>query len=72
MQPTESELADAVHRAARAALLDLFREHPDHRFYYCTLVTSGGVPLCPSSRRPCRVWGDSVLLGSCRELDARG
>lgn len=41
MQPTESERADAVHRAARAALLDLFREHPDHRFYYCTLVTSG-------------------------------
>ncbi|CAL9668131.1 DUF4303 domain-containing protein [Streptomyces sp. enrichment culture] len=41
MQPTESELADAVHRAARAALLDLFRAHPGHRFYYCTLVTSG-------------------------------
>ncbi|MEU5141248.1 DUF4303 domain-containing protein [Streptomyces sp. NPDC021139] len=41
MHPTESELADAVHRAARAALLDLFREHPGHRFYYCTLVTSG-------------------------------
>ncbi|CAM5308378.1 hypothetical protein STENM327S_06085 [Streptomyces tendae] len=41
MPPTESELADAVHRAARAALLDLFRQHPDHRFYYCALVTSG-------------------------------
>ncbi|MFB6555283.1 DUF4303 domain-containing protein [Streptomyces sp. NPDC056405] len=41
MPPTETDLADAVHRAARAALLDLFREHPDHRFYYCTLVTPG-------------------------------
>ncbi|MFE0207801.1 hypothetical protein [Streptomyces sp. NPDC058985] len=28
MPPTEAELADAVHRAARAALLGLFREHP--------------------------------------------
>ncbi|RSN66287.1 hypothetical protein DMH12_01295 [Streptomyces sp. WAC 04229] len=41
MPPTEAELADAVHRAARAALLDLFREHPGDRFYYFTLVTSG-------------------------------
>ncbi len=39
--PTETDLADAVHRAARAAFLDLFREHPGHRFYYCVLVTSG-------------------------------
>ncbi|MER6324598.1 MULTISPECIES: DUF4303 domain-containing protein [Streptomyces] len=41
MPPTESELADAVHRATRAALLGLFRDHPGHRFYYVTLVTSG-------------------------------
>ncbi|MFI1753815.1 hypothetical protein [Streptomyces sp. NPDC020571] len=41
MHPTESELADAVRRAAGAALRDLFREHPGHRFSSCTLVTSG-------------------------------
>jgi hypothetical protein len=41
MPPTESELADAVYRAARAAFLDLFRDHPGHRFYYCTLVSTG-------------------------------
>ncbi|MGY1429159.1 DUF4303 domain-containing protein [Streptomyces sp. WAC06273] len=41
MIPTESQLTDAVHRAARAAFLDLFREHPGHRFYYCVLVTPG-------------------------------
>ncbi|KFG77312.1 DUF4303 domain-containing protein [Streptomyces mutabilis] len=41
MIPTETDLADAVHRAARAAFLDLFREQPGHRFYYCVLVTPG-------------------------------
>jgi hypothetical protein len=41
MVPTESDLADAVYRAARAAVSDLFREHPDHHFYYCSLVTTG-------------------------------
>ncbi|MGV9288860.1 DUF4303 domain-containing protein [Streptomyces sp. NPDC003719] len=39
--PTEYDLTDAVHRAARAAFTDLFRENPGHRFYYCTLVTPG-------------------------------
>ncbi|MEV7794369.1 DUF4303 domain-containing protein [Streptomyces sp. NPDC087512] len=41
MPPTESDLADAVHRAAGAAFRELFRDHPGHRFYYCTLVTPG-------------------------------
>jgi hypothetical protein len=41
MVPTEFDLADAVYRATRAAVSDLFREHPDHHFYYCSLVTTG-------------------------------
>ncbi|MDX2881306.1 hypothetical protein, partial [Streptomyces ipomoeae] len=32
----------------------------------------GGVPLCPSSRHPCRFWGDWGLLGSCGECNVRG
>ncbi|KOX30017.1 MULTISPECIES: DUF4303 domain-containing protein [Streptomyces] len=38
MPPTESQPADAVHRAA---LLGLFREHPGHRFSCCAPVVSG-------------------------------
>ncbi|MFD5514392.1 hypothetical protein ACFWIB_43210, partial [Streptomyces sp. NPDC127051] len=28
-----------------------------------------GVPLCPSSRHPCRVWGGSGVLGLCGKFD---
>lgn len=39
--PTEAELADALTRATRAAVADLFRENPGHTFYYVTLTTPG-------------------------------
>ncbi|WP_331769860.1 DUF4303 domain-containing protein (plasmid) [Embleya sp. NBC_00888] len=41
MTPTEADLSEAVYQAARAAISDLFREYPDHDFYYCALVTPG-------------------------------
>ncbi|MYV98729.1 DUF4303 domain-containing protein [Streptomyces sp. SID3343] len=41
MTPTEADLTEAVYRAARAAIADLFREYPEHDFYYCALVTPG-------------------------------
>ncbi|MGW1997411.1 DUF4303 domain-containing protein [Embleya sp. NPDC001921] len=41
MTPTEADLSEAVYRAARAAISDLFREYPEHDFYYCALVTPG-------------------------------
>ncbi|MGC9497429.1 DUF4303 domain-containing protein [Streptomyces sp. WG7] len=41
MIPTGTDLADAVRHAARAAFQDLFRDHNDHCFCYCTLVTPG-------------------------------
>ncbi|MFE2873260.1 DUF4303 domain-containing protein [Embleya sp. NPDC059259] len=41
MIPTEADLTEAVYRAAGAAVSDLFREYPEHDFYYCALVTPG-------------------------------
>ncbi|OPC77896.1 hypothetical protein B4N89_37215 [Embleya scabrispora] len=41
MIPTEADLTEAVYRAAGAAVSDLFREFPEHDFYYCALVTPG-------------------------------
>lgn len=38
--PTEDQLTDAIADAARNAVSDLFREHPEH-FYYCSLITTG-------------------------------
>ncbi|MFN4121575.1 DUF4303 domain-containing protein [Acidovorax sp.] len=40
MQPTQSELAEAIATATRSAVLDLFREHRE-TFYYVTLITTG-------------------------------
>lgn len=35
------ELAHALADAARIAVSELFREYPAHRFYYCSLITTG-------------------------------
>jgi hypothetical protein len=39
--PTRDEMIDAITIAARSAVSELFRNYPDHRFYYCSLITSG-------------------------------
>lgn len=41
MIPSETELADALTEAARAAIIDLYRDNPGHTFYYITLTTPG-------------------------------
>lgn len=41
MIPTEADLADALTKATRAAVTDLFRDNPGHTFYYVTLTTPG-------------------------------
>ncbi|GAA4216737.1 DUF4303 domain-containing protein [Actinocatenispora rupis] len=41
MIPTEADLAAALADATRAALTELYRDNPGHRFYYVTLTTPG-------------------------------
>lgn len=54
--PSEAELADAIHDAARAAFGRLFAERPGERFYYCTMTTSG------SAGRPAiSAWSQEAL-----------
>lgn len=40
-RPSVAELADSIAGASRAAILQLFKEHRDHHFYYCSLITTG-------------------------------
>lgn len=41
MIPTEAVLVDALTAAVRAAISDLYRDHPGHTFYFFTLTTPG-------------------------------
>jgi hypothetical protein len=38
--PSQKDLADAITKATRLALLSLFDQHPEH-FYYISLITTG-------------------------------
>lgn len=39
--PSEDDLVDAIADSTREAVTELFREHPGHHFYYCSLITTG-------------------------------
>lgn len=41
MIPSEADLAEALTKAVRAAVTDLYRDNPGQTFYYVTLTTSG-------------------------------
>jgi hypothetical protein len=40
MQPTEKQICEAIVKAMRNAVFDLFRKHKE-QFYFCSLVTTG-------------------------------
>ena len=37
----EAELTEMVYGAAKRAFTELFKQHPDEHFYYCSLTTDG-------------------------------
>ncbi|GIH09261.1 hypothetical protein Rhe02_73280 [Rhizocola hellebori] len=61
MAPTESDLAEAIYRATAAAAADLFRDYPDHHFYWYSLTTTGEAHApCPSA------WSTQALAEAAR------
>ena len=65
--PTEAELIVAISDATRKALSELFREYPDHHFYYCSLITSveGHPPVLAA-------WSEEALIAKAAELGYEG
>jgi hypothetical protein len=56
-------LVDAITDAARAAISQLFKEYSVHRFYYCSLITTGEghAPVISA-------WSTKALAAAVKEL----